>query len=230
VSRLLTLERQPRRSTPQDGAILEHLARRDAWSRVRRPSYQLQLLRDLAILLPEGPCRILDIGTGSGLIGEAIAALFPGKSVTGVDVVRRTLPDLRIPFVRFDGSRLPFPDGAFDCALFCNVLHHVCPGDRAGLLREAVRVTGGGPILIKDHMTHGRLDDFRLWLLDFVGNAPRGAMTSAQYLGSQQWEELLDGLDRVAELLPPAAYRRSVWAWCFPNRLEICLRVRPGSV
>jgi SAM-dependent methyltransferase len=215
---------------PDDAAIARHLAGRDRWLRYRKPRYQLQLIRDLAGLLPAGTCRILDVGAGSGLIGEAIAVLFPGKSVVGVDVAPNTLKGLRIPLVKFDGRRLPFADHSFDSALFCNVLHHVRPEVRKGLLREALRVTGGGTLVVKDHLASAPLDGLRLWFLDFLGNAPRGSMISAEYLGERQWEALLRETDCTGEILPVSAYRAGLWNWCFPNRLEICFRAGRKAV
>lgn len=226
ASPLLNLDRRERPSwLPEDAAIARHLADRDPWFQHRKPRYQLQLINDLAALLPAGRCKVLDVGAGNGLIGETIAALFPGKSVVGVDVASRSLPKLSIPLIRFDGRRLPFADRSFDCALFCNVLHHVKPAARTGLLREALRVTGGKPVLIKDHLAGRPLDGSRLWLLDVLGNAPRGAMVSAQYLGELQWEDLLREVGCAGEILPVSAYRAGIWEWCFPNRLEICFRV-----
>src|SRR3989442_7426895 len=147
---------------PDDAAISSRLAARDPWLRYRKPTYQLRMIKDLAQLLPSGACRIIDIGAGNGLVGETIAALLPGKSVTGVDVTDNALPDLRIPYLRVDGLRLPFADRSFDCAMLCNMLHHVAPGVRADLLREALRVTGGGPLLVKDHLAGAPLDRVRL--------------------------------------------------------------------
>jgi len=228
---LESLPGRPRVETlPSEAAVLEHFVRHDPLCRYRKPRYQIEMMQDLASLLPAGSCRIIDIGAGSGLIGEAIATLLPGKSVTGVDVAARTRPDLGIPFARFDGRRLPFGDHSFDCALFCNVLHHVKPEGRIGLLREALRVTGGGPIVIKDHLTGRPLDGFRLWLLDFLGNAPHGAMVAADYLGAREWEDLLRALDCAGVILPVAEYRRPLWAWCLPNRLEICFRARARAL
>jgi len=158
-----------------------------------------------------------------------IAALLPGKSVTGVDVTDNALPDLRIPYLRFDGLRLPFADRSFDCAMLCNVLHHVEPGARADLLREALRVTGGGPLVVKDHLAGAPLDRLRLWVLDVLGNVPRGFMVDATYLDGRQWEALLTELHCVGAILPASQYRSGAWAWCFPNRLEICFRVTQSS-
>jgi SAM-dependent methyltransferase len=226
MTRLGRLERGPRPTwLPEDAAIVRYLVDRDPWLRYREPHYQLQMIKDLAGLLPADRSRVLDVGAGSGLIGEAIAALFPGKSVTGVDIAPNPLANLRIPLVRYDGCRLPFANQSFDCALFCNVLHHVKPEVRTNLLREALRVTGGGPLLIKDHLSAAPLDGLRLWLLDVLGNAPRGAMISASYLAEPQWEGLLRELGCRGDRLPLSAYRTGFGAWCFPNRLEICLRI-----
>jgi SAM-dependent methyltransferase len=220
--------RQPPAWLPDDAVIARHLAARDLWLQHRKPHYQVQMIKDLAALLPAGRCRVLDVGAGSGVVGETIAALFPGKSVVGVDVASNGLPDLRIPLLRFDGSRLPFADRSFDCVLFCNVLHHVAPAARSGLMREALRVTGGGPLVIKDHLSSAPPDRLRLWFLDVLGNASRGFMVSAQYLDERQWGELLRELDCTGEVLPASAYRAGIWERCFPNRLEMSLRIRRG--
>lgn len=212
-------------SLTDEAAITARLTSRDPWLRYRKPRYQLQMIRDLERLLPPGDCRVLDIGAGNGLIGETLASVFPGKRVTGVDIAANVLPELRIPMVRYDGGRLPFADRSFDCALLCNMLHHVPPSGRLPLLREALRVTGDGPLIVKDHLASGLLDHLRLWALDVLGNAPRGAMIAARYLGNAEWEALLEALGCVGALLPVGHYRAGAWALCFPNRLEICLRI-----
>lgn len=211
---------------PDDAVIAAWLAARQPIYRFRRPRYQIQVLKDLAAMLPAGECRIIDVGAGSGLLGEAIASLFPGKSVTGVDVERRVLPGLRIPFLEFDGRRLPFADGAFECALFCNVLHHVKRGERVQLLGEALRVTGGGPLLIKDHVAGAAFDHLRLAWLDFLGNVPFGGMVSAEYLSEQDWGALFRELGCEGEALAASAYRGPLSSWLFPNRLERCWRAQ----
>ena len=211
---------------PDEDAIATWLAARQRLYRYRKPRYQVRLLRDLGALLPPGACRLLDIGAGSGLMAEAISGLYPGKSLTGVDVAQRVLPGLRVPFVKFDGRRLPFADGAFDCALFCNVLHHVARDARGPLLREALRVTGGGPLIIKDHVADGLFDHWKLACLDFVGNVPFGGMVSAEYLGTEEWRRLFDALNCDAERAAPSDYRGALSKWLFPNRLEQCFRVQ----
>jgi SAM-dependent methyltransferase len=79
--------------------------------------------------------RILDIGSGEGLLADAL--LRRGFNVSLVDVVDKSmLPHLQ-PTV-FDGITLPYPDDAFDVALLITVLHHIPDPERS--LREASRV------------------------------------------------------------------------------------------
>lgn len=214
---------------PGDAQLRAFLAERQPVYRYRAPRYLLRVLADLARLMPEGAQRVLDVGAGSGLLGEAIHTLFPGKRVTAVDMRQRALPGLRIAFAAFDGRRLPFANGAFDAALLCNVLHHVRPGERVALLREALRVTGGGPLLIKDHLARSALDRLRLGWLDIAGNLPFGGMVSAQYLAPGDWAELLGEVGCSGVLLPVAAYRSGLPALCFPNRLELCFSVTQAA-
>jgi SAM-dependent methyltransferase len=210
---------------PSEAQLRAFLARRQPVYRYRAPRYVLRVLADLARLLPEGTLRLLDIGAGSGLLGEAIHSFFPGKRVTAVDTRHRALTDLRIAFAAFDGRRLPFADAAFDAALLCNVLHHVSPQWRLPLLREALRVTGGGPLLIKDHLARSALDRLRLGWLDVAGNLPFGGMVWARYLAPGEWAQLLGELGCSGVVLPVAAYRSGLPALCFPNRLELCFSV-----
>jgi SAM-dependent methyltransferase len=168
---------------------------------------------------------VLDIGAGNGLIGEAIGEFLPGKSVTGVDVAPRLLPTVRFPCAAYDGVNLPFADGAFDCALFCNVLHHVEPSARAHLLGEALRVTAGGPVIVKDHLPRSPLDRLRLAALDLAGNLPFGGMVRADYLAEEDWIRLLAPLRCTRRTLPCSAYRSGLSALCFPNRLEVCFSI-----
>ena len=209
--------------------VADWIAARQPIYRWRKPRYIVRMLSDIAALLPEGPCRLLDIGAGSGLVGEAIAAMVPHKSVVGIDVERRLLPNLRIPFLRYDGHRLPFVDGAFDCALFCNVLHHVSPASRHALVAEALRVTRGGPLIIKDHLAASRLDHLRLAWLDLLGNVPFSGMVSARYLNATEWAQLAETAGCRSETFVGTGYRTAVSSWLLPNRLEVCVRLsQPG--
>lgn len=214
---------------PDEAVLARMLAEHQPVYRWRRPHYIVQLLRDLALLLPERNCRILDIGGGSGLVAEAIARHFPGKSVTAIDVVDRFLPTLSVERRTFDGRTIPCADGAFDCALFSNVLHHV-PGEaRVKLVAEALRATGGACVVVKDHIADSMLDHARLAWLDFVGNLPFGGMVRAQYLSAADWQDLFAATNCRAERLPGSDYRTGAAASMFPNRLEVLFRLQSMS-
>jgi ubiquinone/menaquinone biosynthesis C-methylase UbiE len=80
--------------------------------------------------------KILDLGCGSGLIGEAFADFF-GAELEGVDVKDYRACD--ISFKLFDGENIPYPDKSFDATLINYVLHHSL--NPVKLLEEAGRVT-----------------------------------------------------------------------------------------
>lgn len=77
-------------------------------------------------LLPLSGKRLLEIGCGDGRLTRALAsraarvvAMDPDRRA--VAKARRTLPVRRRARVRFDVGRaesLPYPDGAFDAAIF----------------------------------------------------------------------------------------------------------------
>jgi SAM-dependent methyltransferase len=215
---------------PRDAELEGWLAQRQPLYRWRRPRYLVRQLKDLAGLMPAGACRVIDIGGGSGLVGETIARFFPGKQVTAIDVVDRFLPGLAIAHGTFDGRRIPHADGAFDCALFSNVLHHVPLEARAPLLAEALRVTAGRCVLIKDHLAASALDHARLACLDFIGNLPFGGMVWARYLSDAQWRRLFDAARCDAERVVGPPYRRAPASALFPNRLEVLFRLRSAML
>ncbi|HET6421736.1 MAG TPA: methyltransferase domain-containing protein [Geobacteraceae bacterium] len=67
------------------------------------------------------PDRILDMGTGTGMLLERISGIFPDARLYGIDlaldmtrVARRNVPDGRMAdFLAADAELLPFADGAF---------------------------------------------------------------------------------------------------------------------
>lgn len=78
--------------------------------------------------------RVLDVGTGQGLLAAALARR--GSGVLSVDVsldthsvaaglVRASGVADRVRYLLCDGSSLPFPDASFDRVAMMNVLHHL---------------------------------------------------------------------------------------------------------
>jgi SAM-dependent methyltransferase len=85
----------------------------------------------------EGLKSVIDIGTGTSIPIHVFAELFPEIRYQTVDVV-----DIRqrkkLPFILYDGSRLPFDDSEFDVSLLNETLHHCDQPEN--VLNEAKRV------------------------------------------------------------------------------------------
>lgn len=102
--------------------------------------------------------RILDFGAGVGGSVEHVRRYFPAAGLTCVDV---SLESLRIgagrfgdraDFIAFDGERLPFADGRFDCVFSACVFHHIEPERHVALFAELRRVLRpGGLLMIFEH-------------------------------------------------------------------------------
>jgi SAM-dependent methyltransferase len=122
--------------------------------------YKIRDLRDLSATPGRArpPGRILDFGAGIGASVAHFRRYFPDAELTCVDV---SVASLRIAaqrfpsaadFVAFDGRRLPFADGSFDCVFSACVFHHIEPALHVGLLSELRRVLQpGGLIMIFEH-------------------------------------------------------------------------------
>ncbi len=188
------------------------------------PTYQLVLLQSLRELWNPAHARVLDVGGGTGIIAQALKDLFGVAHVTSVDIEDRFLKTLDIETRVYDGVTLPFADGSFDCATFSNVLHHVPPAVRPGLMRECRRVVGNGPIYIKDHVAASGLDHARLFALDAMGNLPFSGMVKASYLTAADWERLASGCGMRIEQRVGGSYRSGLFEAAFPNRLETTMR------
>lgn len=130
--------------------------------------------------------KVLEVGSGSGVVCRDIAALVgEGGRVIGVDPSRVFVREARrlargyglgsrVRFEVGNGARLRFRDGTFDTTLAVTVLLHVPDADQ--LLGEMIRVTlPGGIVAVQDQ-------DFGTLALDH----PDRALT----------RRILDGVDR----------------------------------
>jgi len=195
--------------------------------RRHKPNYQVELIGAFAALWSPTYRRVLDVGGGTGIVAQAMKDLFAVPHVVSIDVANRFLPTLDIETRVYGGKALPFADSSFDCVTFSNVLHHVHVDTRAHLLRECARVVGGGPILIKDHLTSSAIDHARLFALDGMGNLPFGGMIKARYLDMAGWEALAASCNRRIDACLGGRYRTGLFERMFPNRLEATLRLVP---
>lgn len=99
--------------------------------------------------------QLLDVGCGTGVLLERLAASQPGIALSGVDpvpemlsIARRRLPpsvELRSAWA----EELPFQSETFDVVVSCNVLHYLTDPHEA--LREMARVVRpGGRVVVTD--------------------------------------------------------------------------------
>jgi SAM-dependent methyltransferase len=111
------------------------------------------------------PTRVLDFGCGIGNSTRELVAALPKARIVGVDPsaesisrARQAGADLRTDFEVIDNNRLPFPDGAFDCAFAACVFHHIDPAQRTHWASEIRRVLRtGGDFFLFEHNPYNPL-------------------------------------------------------------------------
>jgi SAM-dependent methyltransferase len=90
--------------------------------------------------------RVLEVGSGLGILANDVAASAPGVEVVGIEVSAAQLAAARpgplVTFVQGDAHSLDVPDGRFDLVYARYLLEHVA--DPAHVVREMRRVTAPG--------------------------------------------------------------------------------------
>lgn len=116
-----------------------------------------------ALALPDGPCRVLDVATGTGDLAIDIARRHPHARVVGVDpslgmleigrgkVAARGLAD-RVELLAGDAQALDHDDASFDGATIAFGIRNV-PDRRRGLAEMARVVRPGGWVLAEFYNT-----------------------------------------------------------------------------
>jgi len=118
-------------------------------------------LRLMRRLVPEAPARfsLLDLGTGTSDLVQAVRRRRPGAAGTGLDRNIRHLayglelggPDVHR--VAGDAFLLPFRDSSFDVVASSHFFHHFDADENVNLLTESVRVARLG-VLVTDTRRH----------------------------------------------------------------------------
>lgn len=120
-----------------------------------------QLVEQVGAWLPsEGP--VLDLGSGTGHLSSRLARDL------GLEMVTADVSDIHVvgpPPVLIADDVLPFEEGRFSAALLFFMLAY--PGDPAGVLAEAARVTRG-PIIVVQSLHAGRLGYAWLRVREFL--------------------------------------------------------------
>jgi ArsR family transcriptional regulator len=164
---------------------------RDPHEFLEHRSLDGQFYRRVALeLMPRQCTKVLDMGTGSGLLVPALleraqSVVAVDSSATMLELARRTVgPEShRCDFRLGDLEHLPVADGEVDAVMACMVLHHL--SDPARVLTEAHRVLSrGGVIVVVDLHRHSdeslreRMAD--LWL-GFQPDDMSGWLRSASF-------------------------------------------------
>lgn len=110
---------------------------------------------DVVAAVPPGT-RMLEVGTGDGLVARAVLDRCPDTNLLGIDLIdapgRMVGDDPRASFRTIDVAALLAEGGApFDSVLLADVLHHVPAGARRDLLECCGSLlAGGGALVIKE--------------------------------------------------------------------------------
>ncbi|MDP7197980.1 MAG: class I SAM-dependent methyltransferase [SAR202 cluster bacterium] len=105
----------------------------DIESRKRKASAIMKILSDYKEIKN---CRILNIGSGSGVIESEIGKI--SKDVYSVDIVDERIIKDNFVFKKVDDEKLPFKDNEFDIIISNHVMAHV--RDNEAHLKEINRV------------------------------------------------------------------------------------------
>lgn len=134
--------------------MLRHYEEQDEGARLFRSGHgRLELLRTRELLgrfLPSAPCRVLDVGGGTGVHASWLAGR--GYDVHLVDPVPHHLETAArygtFTVAQGDARDLAEPDRSVGAVLLLGPLYHlVSAADRLLALREAFRVLRGGGVL-----------------------------------------------------------------------------------
>ena len=196
----------------------------EGWhARAISPSRFARVADALTELAPRSPRLLLDVGTGDGGLAVEVGRRIGAAAVEGVDVLIR--PRTVIPVKQFDGTTLPYADGAADLVTIVDVLHHA--KDARRLLAEAVRVAGDGAVVVKDHYAHGPWSRAVLWGMDVVGNAAAGVPSPGHYFSERAWRDMVEAAGaRVERTLYPLKIHSRPWRWVARSEYQFACLLR----
>jgi SAM-dependent methyltransferase len=153
---------------------------------------------------------LLDIGSGTGALAEAMASAAPSSRIVGVDpsaayvaFAQRRHPGTLVRFEEGDAQQLRFEDDSFDRALSLLVMNFI--PDRARALAELSRVTRQGGTVAAAVWDYGRgMEMLRVFWDEAVAMAPAAEARDERHMPLCRKGELAalwraHGLQEVAE-------------------------------
>lgn len=145
------------------------------------------MLKEMSPYIRKGDV-VLDFGCGRGTMSFLIARDLGAKTL-GIDV--RDGRDYKIPFKKFDGLKIPFPDDSFDVVLASYVLHHT--PDVRKLLGEIKRVCRRNVIIYEDTP----VNFFQRIFCNFHGSIFNGFFKTGSvhhFFSVSQWHQIFSDL------------------------------------
>jgi SAM-dependent methyltransferase len=124
-----------------------------------------QTMRFLEGALPKPPCRVLEVGCGSGEVAAQLSKR--GYSVTGIDSSAEAAADCRAHGVyAIEGDFLSFPGpDPFDALLFTRSLHHIeNPAQAAGHAHKLLKP--GGRVVAEEFAVERMDNDTARWFYE----------------------------------------------------------------
>lgn len=140
--------------------------------------------------------RVLDVGCAKGFLVKDLMAVCPGLEVFGLDISEYALmncePEVVGRLHLGTGSKLPFPDRSFDCALSLNTIHNVERAEAVRAMSEIQRVSGGRAFVqVDSYRTPEQKEIFESWVITAkFHDAPDGwlkVFAEAGYTGDWYW-------------------------------------------
>lgn len=111
--------------------------------------------------------EVLDFGCGDLTVAKSLKGKCPFLDISGVDVVNNQSKVKNVPFVLYDGNRLPFQNEAFDTVIAFYVFHHCQSAQQS--FSECLRVAKGRIIFI-EAIPRNNLEIYLMRLMDWLYN------------------------------------------------------------
>jgi ubiquinone/menaquinone biosynthesis C-methylase UbiE len=146
-------------------------------------TYRSKLIEKALVGWVETDCRVLDVGCGTGVVGDYLRKNL-GLDLTGCDIDDYRIT--KIPFKKMTNmNELPFEESSFDVCFFIDMLHHTEYDTQIKLLEEGFRVTNIAFIFEIVETPLGKLFDY---LLNKVHNPVMNIPYT--YRSTKEWMKL----------------------------------------